>query len=341
MAVTIKEIAELANVSRATVDKVIHRRPGVKKETEERILTILKELNYQPNLIGKALVNSKNPYKLGIILTPEYNTYIQYTLKGIRKAEKEFTQFGIDVTVRMLTSLDPVELMSILNEFQEMNISGLAVLPMDDAQVKAKINQIAKSKTAVVTFNSRLEGIDEICFIGQDHYKGGRIAAGLMEKIIPEQGDIGVIISTKNLSCHQDRLSGFTERIAESKMPLSIIDIQENQDRKEDAFRITLEYCNKYPDLKGIYLAGGGISGVASALSLSSNKSRIKIICHDLLPESSTLLKNGAVDFVLGQSAIEQGYQLIKVLFDYLVKEQTPKDRFYEIPVEIITGEMV
>ena len=77
MAVTIKEIADLANVSRATVDKVIHHRPGVKKETEERILTILKELNYQPNLIGKALVNSKNPFKLGIILTPEYNTYIQ------------------------------------------------------------------------------------------------------------------------------------------------------------------------------------------------------------------------------------------------------------------------
>lgn len=119
----------------------------------------------------------------------------------------------------MLSSLDPVELMSILNEFQAMNISGLAVLPMDDVQVKSKINQIAKNKTAVVTFNSRLEGIDEICFIGQDHYKGGRIAAGLMEKIIPEEGDIGVIISTKNLSCHQDRLLGFTSRIAESKLP--------------------------------------------------------------------------------------------------------------------------
>lgn len=341
MAVTIKEIADLANVSRATVDKVIHHRPGVKKETEERILTILKELNYQPNLIGKALVNSKNPFKLGIILTPEYNTYIQYTLKGIRRAEKEFSHFGIDVTVKMLTSLEPVELMSILNEFQAMHISGLAILPMDDAQVKAKINQIAGEGTAVVTFNSRLRGIDEICFIGQDHYKGGRIAAGLMEKIVPEEGDIGVIISTKNLSCHQDRLSGFTTRIAESKIPLSIVDIQENQDRKEDAFRITLEYCNKYPNLKGIYLAGGGITGVASALSLSNNKSRIKLICHDLLPESSTLLKNGIVDFVLGQSAEEQGYQLIKILFDFLVKEQTPKDQFYEIPVEIITGEMV
>ena len=31
-------------------------------------------------------------------------------------------------------------------------------------------------------------------------------------------------------------------------------------------FRITLEYCNKLPDLDGIYITGGGIAGVGSAL---------------------------------------------------------------------------
>lgn len=341
MAVTIKEVADLANVSRATVDKVIHHRPGVKKETTERVLTILKELNYQPNLIGQALVNSKNPHKLGVILTPEYNTYIQYTLKGIRKAEKEFSNFGIDVIVKMLTSIEPAELISILNEFDTMNISGLALLPIDDKQVKTKINQIAENGTAVVTFNSRLENLSEICFVGQDHFKGGKIAAGLMEKIVSEEEEVGVIISSQHLSCHKDRLAGFNSRIAESKVPFHIIDIQENQDRKEDAFRITLEYCNKFPNLKGIYLAGGGITGVASALSLANTKNRIRVVCHDLLPESQSLLKEGVVDFVLGQSGFQQGYQIIKILFNYLVKEQTPKNRFYEIPVEIITGDLL
>ena len=68
MPVTIKEIAALANVSRGTVDKVLNNRPGVKDSTREKVLKIAAELHYQPNFIGKALVHSNNPIKIGIIL---------------------------------------------------------------------------------------------------------------------------------------------------------------------------------------------------------------------------------------------------------------------------------
>lgn len=341
MAVTLKEVAELANVSRATVDKVIHRRPGVKKETQERITAILKELNYCPNPIGKALVNSKKTQKLGVILTPDYNMYIQYTLKGIRRAEKEFSFYGIEVVVKMMTSYEPVEMICFLNEFHDMDIHGLALLPIDDDQVKNTLNKMSEEGTAIVTFNSKLNGVNDICFIGQDHYKGGKIAAGLMEKLIPGGGDIGVIISSKNLSCHQDRLAGFSDRIKKSNTDLQIVDIQENQDSKEDAFRYTLDYCNRYPNLKGIYLGGGGLIGVNNALSLANKKYQIKVVCHDLLPETSELLKDGTVDFVLGQSAVQQGYQSIKVLVDYLIKNLSPQNKYHEIPVEIITKDLL
>ena len=56
MSVTIKQIAELANVSRGTVDKVLNHRPGVKAETKTKVLQIAKELNYEPNFLGKALL---------------------------------------------------------------------------------------------------------------------------------------------------------------------------------------------------------------------------------------------------------------------------------------------
>ena len=105
MPVTINEIEALANVSRATVDKVLHNRPGIKKETRERVQAILDNVNYQPNLAGKALVLSKNPVKVGVILTPEYNSFIQVLLGGIQKAQKEFAPFGFEVIVKMLISL--------------------------------------------------------------------------------------------------------------------------------------------------------------------------------------------------------------------------------------------
>lgn len=337
MSVTIKEIAEMANVSRATVDKVINNRPGVKKETQEKILAILNEMNYEPNLIGKALVLSKSPIRLGIIVSSEYSAFIHDTLLGIRKAEKEFGPFGIEVTVKTLTSFEPAELVALLNEFQQMKMTGIGLLPIDDEQVRQKLNQLADKGIGVVTFNSKLDDINDLCFIGQDHYRGGRIAAGLMEKIVPQEGKIGVIISTKSLSCHQERLEGFRTRIEESIKNLTILEIRENEDRKEDAFRHTLDFLHKYPDINGIYIAGGGVPGVASALAIEKKENEIAFICHDRFPETEALLKKGVVDFVLDQNSTKQGYQVIKTLFNFVVKHKKPKSNFYDIPLDILT----
>lgn len=60
MAVTIKDIAKLANVSITTVSRVINNKTeGVSEETRNRILQLVKELGYQPNAIARGLVTKK------------------------------------------------------------------------------------------------------------------------------------------------------------------------------------------------------------------------------------------------------------------------------------------
>ncbi|MDO4273524.1 MAG: LacI family DNA-binding transcriptional regulator [Eubacteriales bacterium] len=341
MSVTINEIAKLANVSRATVDKVIHNRPGVKKETKDRVQAIIENVDYHPNLIGKALVLSKNPMKVGVILTPDYNPFIQVLLSGIQKAEKEFASFGFEVEVKMLTTLEPAELISILIELENMNIAGLALLPLNSPQVINKIHQMQKKGIKILTFNSPLEEIHGFRYVGQNHVKAGAVAAGLMEKLLPEGGKVGIIISSKTLSCHPDRLKGFQTRLNEHDNGISIVDVKENQDKKEEAFRIALSYLNKYPDLSGFYLSGSGSDGVRNALAVANVTRPVKIISHDLVPETETLLKEGIIDFVISQNAREQGYQIVKQLFDHLIKMHTPSNYYYEIPIEIISREIL
>ena len=341
MGVTIKQIAELANVSRGTVDKVLNNRPGVKAETKEKILQIAKELNYQPNFLGKALVQSKDPTKLGIILIPDYNPFIQATLKGIHQATEEFAPFGLNISIKMLTTLEPAELVNLLTDMSMDGYDGIAVFPIDDVQVKNKINQLVEQGIVIVTFNSKIEGINDLCFLGQDHIKGGAAAAGLMGRLLPGGGELGIIISFHNLSCHQCRLNGFREKIASSYPGLKIVEIRENQDRKEEAFKTTLEYCNRYPNLKGIYITGGGIGGVGSALEIAGRAREMKVVCHDLVPDTVTLLQNGTVDFAIGQSATHQGYQLVKILFDYIIKRQKPETYYMKIPITIATEDTI
>lgn len=341
MDVTIKQIAELAGVSRGTVDKVLNGRPGVKPDTQERILQIVAELDYKPNYLGKALVRSKEKLKIGVILTPEYNPFVHEIIHGIHTAQDEFKLFGLDVTIKMLSSLEPAEQIGILNYFENENYSGVAVFPINDDQVIRKINSMQENGIAMITFNSQVQSINDICFVGQNHYKGGRAAAGLMNKLLPDGGDIGIIISSMNLSCHQDRLQGFQEKIAEEPRKLSIVQIQENQDRSDLAFKIAFTYINTAPNLKGIYLTGGGAAGIGKALDLTNKNSKIKVICHDLVSDTIELIKKGTVDFILGQNPERQGYLLIKTLFEYLIKHQSPKSRIIDIPIEIFTADTV
>ena len=68
MSVTSKQIAELAGVSRGTVDRALHNRGRVSPEVAERIRKLADELDYQPNAIGRALVKTSQDFKLGVIL---------------------------------------------------------------------------------------------------------------------------------------------------------------------------------------------------------------------------------------------------------------------------------
>lgn len=338
MSVTIKEIAAMAGVSRGTVDKVLNHRPGVKKETQEKVLQIARELNYQPNFLGKALVQSKDPIKLGIILTPDYNPYIQQILKGIEEAKSEYAPFGIEVITKILSSLDPTEQLTILKELVADGVQGIAVFPLNNAMIIEYLNTLEEQNIALITFNSRVSGCNDLCFIGQNHYKGGRTAASLMGHICSKNASVGIVISSMHLSCHQDRLMGFEQKLAESYPDIKIVEIEENQDRSEFAYHITNDYLEKYPELEGIYLTGGGIFGVGNALEEHAKSSEIHVICHDVVANTIDLLSNGTVDFAIGQNPNQQGYLLIKTMFDYLIKRQEP-EKIIEIPIQIFTDE--
>ncbi len=95
--VRIKDIALKANVSTGTVDRVIHNRGRVAEDVKTRVFKIIKELNYEPNLMARML-GSKKHYVLAALL-PDHN-YDAFWLApklGIEKAEHDLKQYGVSV----------------------------------------------------------------------------------------------------------------------------------------------------------------------------------------------------------------------------------------------------
>lgn len=93
MSVTIKDVAREANVSPSTVSRVISNNPRISDETKKKVNSIIKKLNYHPNVIARSLAsNSTNV--IGIILTSEIedltkNPFFIQVMTGISSYAKE------------------------------------------------------------------------------------------------------------------------------------------------------------------------------------------------------------------------------------------------------------
>ena len=64
--VTLKEIAEICNVSVTTVSNILNGKAKAGEETKKRVLEVVKEMGYQPNYIAQGLRNNKTK-TIGII----------------------------------------------------------------------------------------------------------------------------------------------------------------------------------------------------------------------------------------------------------------------------------
>ncbi|HBZ80884.1 MULTISPECIES: LacI family DNA-binding transcriptional regulator [Brevibacillus] len=86
MAITIKDIAKRANVSTATVSRVINNKSeGISPQTREYIQSIIKELNYQPNALARGLITRKTS-TIGLILPDITNPFFPDLVRGIEDA---------------------------------------------------------------------------------------------------------------------------------------------------------------------------------------------------------------------------------------------------------------
>src|SRR5687767_9467559 len=89
----IKEIARRANVSVATVDRVIHKRTGVSIKTRDKINKIITDLDYQPNLLARRLASRKT-IRIGTLI-PKIggeSSFWEAPLRGIERSEEHTSE---------------------------------------------------------------------------------------------------------------------------------------------------------------------------------------------------------------------------------------------------------
>ena len=279
MAVTAQQIAELAGVSRGTVDRALHNRGRVNPEVAARIQRIAEELGYKPNLVGQALVRTKRDFKIGAILQSVETPTMQIVLEGLRRAADELRSSGVELIVRELRGLDEELVLENIEELTSQGIQGLAISPNNTAELRQCINGLYEQGIPVITLNSDVPGSKRICFIGMDNYRAGQTAVGLMCQMLSDNSKILPLAGHLNNTAHNNRLNGFLDTLNQQNTHnLRIMPFQPCFDRNDYAHEITQHALRENPDLVGIYVASNGQEGVCQAVEEEDRKGKVKII---------------------------------------------------------------
>ena len=89
MAVTIKDVAKMADVSISTVSRVINNSKPVSSEVKVKVFKAIDELGYRPNEVARSLVTKKSNL-IGIIATDIGNSYIAQMIRGIEEVGRMY-----------------------------------------------------------------------------------------------------------------------------------------------------------------------------------------------------------------------------------------------------------
>lgn len=338
MAVTAQQIAELAGVSRGTVDRALHNRGRVNPEVAARIQRIAEELGYKPNLVEQALVKTKRDFKIGAILQSVETPTMQIVLEGLRRATDELRSSGVELIVRELHGLDEELVLENIEELTSQGIQGLAISPNNTAELRQCINGLYEQGIPVITLNSDVPGSKRICFIGMDNYRAGQTAAGLMCQMLPDNSKILPLPGHLNNTAHNNRLNGFLDTLnQQNTYNLRIMPFQPCFDRNDYAHEITQHALRENPDLVGIYVASNGQEGVCQAVEEEGRKGKVKIIAFDLNEPNMRLLQSDSLNIVLDQHAFQQGYQPPFLLYEYLMHHKMPDNALLYTDISIRT----
>lgn len=337
MSVTLQQIAEAAGVSRGTVDRALNNRGRINPEVADRIRKLAEEMGYQPNRAGRALAMSKRAVTIGVLIQAAETPFMESVIKGAMEAKAEVERLGAKVLLRTIRNMDAQKAVHEMYRLKEAGCNGLAVVPVDDPHMKDTIDLFMEENIPIITFNSDIENSKRLCFVGQDTIQSGKTAAGLMAEILPGKQKVLIISGYPSSNGHRNRTKGFIEELASLREDLQILKVQYAYDNSNRAEQITSDIIKTHPDLAGIYLTASGAEGVCGALDQLNSPQKIKVISNDLTQQNMQYLREGKVNFLIGQDGYSQGYHPVMLLFDKLFDGKDPEKEFAYTDIVIKT----
>ena len=225
--VRISDVAKMANVSTATVSRVLSNSGNVKKETAEKVLEAIKKLNYQPNLLARQLRRLET--KTVLVVVPDItNTFFSKILRGIEQVAIEN-----DYEVLLGDTGNSVEReKGYLDILRQKKADGMIMLT---ARLESHLLEEISHEFPVVLACEYLEGSD-IPTVSIDNISSARKATEYLISLGHKR--IGFLSGPMDVILSRDRLKGFKQGMMQHDIAIEPNLIQEGDFSFESGFNL-------------------------------------------------------------------------------------------------------
>ena len=310
--------------------------------TKKKILDIISELDYKPNIFASNLA-SKRPSVFATLLPqpPSKEGYWNKPFIGVQKRIAELKQFGVQIQPFTFSQTDRTEFVREAEKIIELKPDGVVLAPFYKKESLEFIEKLKKHNIPFVFIDSEIKDAGQISYIGQDSYQSGLVSGKLLDLMLPE-GNILVIHFAKEMDNQNhlvEREKGFYDWYKKNSRTMHDLFTCEVPDTSDESWMEKVKDNIEEKQIKGIFVTNSKVF-FACRLIEKYNLYDLKVIGHDLVKWNVEFLQKDIVQFLICQRPEEQGYNAINKLFRYVVEKNNISEQNYT-SIDIITKENI
>jgi len=263
----------------------------------------------------------------------------------VRHEQPVFTEWGkkhgVKTAILGTVEWDVPGLIAIIEQVIQSKPAGLLIIGADPGIAQA-INKAVDAGIPTVVYDPDVPASKRHCYIGSDWYTMGKLQGERMAKLINWKGKVAImgILGQENMEAG---FRGFEDAIR--KYPgIEYIGKFDDKTNVETAAKITADLLTAHPDLAG--LAGFDSNsgpGIGLSVKEAGKAGKVRITCVDAEPEHLLLVKEGVVDYLVGQKRELFSYIGAQLLFDMRhptvrLSKDDAKAGVTPVPQTILTG---
>ena len=322
---TVNDVAKVAGVSLATVDRVLNERPGVRSVTIDKVMGAVTSLGYVRDAAAANLARQRF-YRFMFILPETNNEFVQALERDIARLATRNKHQRTSLSCLKVAPFDPHALVSALDELDANDTDGVGVFGPDTPEVSQAIERARHRGIAVVTLVADLPTSQRHHFIGIDNVAAGRTAARLMGRFMGGAGRILIITGSHLANDHLERVNGFEAVMREDFPDIEIVTTLEGRDDADLIHERLPDVFNVNPNIAGIYSAAAGNPGLIRYLRETKQHKDTVVVAHELTDSSKDALASGIFDVVISQDTghlVRSTTRLLEATVDQLPFDQS------------------